>query len=71
MKVEVLKTFRHVNDKYNKGEIRIVDDTIGEYFCRAGWVKDLDGKVPTASPKTDEVVLVVQSVRKQAKVGTV
>lgn len=62
MKVEILTDFQHKGQNFITGEIRVVDDATGEYFCRAGWVKDLDGVIPTASPSLSDTVLEVQPI---------
>lgn len=47
MKIEILEDFKHDRDQYSKGETRVVDQDLGEYFCKVGWAKDSDGKVKT------------------------
>lgn len=63
MKIEVLKPFNHSGLQFHEGEIRIVDDVEGEYFCRAGWVRDTSGTVATANPGPQDVVLLVQDMQ--------
>ena len=59
MKIEVLNDFKNEDGVFIAGEVRIVSDSDGEYFCRAGWVKDMDGVVETAKPSLNEVILKV------------
>lgn len=61
MKIEVLKPFQHIPyGQFHEGEIRVVSDSDGEYFCKAGWVKDLSGIIPTANPSPTDIILHVQ-----------
>jgi hypothetical protein len=46
MKVKVLTAFKHDGD-YHEGEVRVVSDSLGVYFCQCGWVEDEEGIVPT------------------------
>lgn len=71
MKLEILSDFKHSGDRFTKGEIRQVDDAVGEYFCRAGWVKDMSGAVATATPGPNDVVLRVNKVSQVTKAGEV
>ncbi len=64
MKVEILTSFLHDGAKFEAGEVRVVSDKLGEYFCRAGWVKDLSGAIATATPNKNESVLMVDNVLK-------
>jgi len=67
MQVNVLSTFQHRGQDFIQGEVRIVDDATGEYFCRAGWVEDTSGLVPTATPSVTDIVLEVQDVVNQTE----
>ncbi len=71
MKVEVLTPFLHQGLRYAAGEVREVDDSTGEYFCRAGWAKDVNGVVATGNPDKTDTVLMVDSVKKQATVENI
>jgi hypothetical protein len=62
MKGQVLTTFSHKGQNFVEGETRVIDDKDGEYFCRAGWFKDDSGKVSTATPNSQDVVLEVEDV---------
>jgi len=62
MKIEILITFKHDGQTFETGEVRVVDDVTGEYFCRAGWAKDLSGSVATGKPNTNDVVLMVDNI---------
>ena len=70
MKVEVLTTFKHEGSPFEEGDIRTVADEVGEYFCRAGWTKDLAGKVKTEAPEKGDIVLMVQDINQNNVVGT-
>lgn len=56
MKIELLETVKHDGQVFTEGDIRTVDDELGAYFCRAGWSKDVDGKVETAPRDVNRVV---------------
>jgi len=62
MKIEILTTFKHDGQTFEAGEARVVDDVTAEYFCRAGWAKDLNGVVATGKPNTNDVVLMVDNI---------
>jgi hypothetical protein len=62
MRIKILKSFGHQGQKFVKDELRIVDDSTGDYFCRAGWAEDLDGIVPTGDPGPTDIVLEVQQI---------
>ena len=50
MKIEILEETGIKTPEYGhmqKGEIRIVDDHLGAYYCSNGWARDCDEKVPT------------------------
>lgn len=70
MKVEILTSFGHHGKEFIEGEQRVVSDAEGNYFCRAGWAKDLSGVVPTGNPGPSEVILEVQDVENDAAVST-
>lgn len=61
IKVIVEGGFLHDGIKYTKGDVSTEPRELGMYFCRAGWAEDTSGIVPTAAPKADEVVLLVDS----------
>jgi len=73
MKIEVIVPggFRDEGDRFETGDVRTVTDERGEYFCRAGWVKDISGKVVTAKPNRDDVILKVDGSKKENKAGEV
>jgi len=64
MKIEILTEFKHGTETYFPGEVIVFPDgdNTGEYFCRAGWGKDVDGVIPTATPSLNDVVLEVQPI---------
>jgi hypothetical protein len=47
MKIEMLEKVLHGRDVFEAGEVRVVEDWLGEHFCKCGWAKDLDGNVET------------------------
>ena len=57
MKIEILEPILHERDRFETGEIRIVDDSLGAYFCGCGWAKDVDGKVETKPRDINRVTL--------------
>ena len=69
MKLEILKDFQHKGQDFVSGEVRVVDDATGEYFCRAGWGKDLAGVIATGNPGPADVVLEVQDAVNPAVVS--
>lgn len=70
MRGKVLTTFRHEGQQFEVDEVRVVDDEVGAYFCRAGWFEDLDGKVATETPDPRKpVYLYPDSVRQKVAVG--
>jgi len=70
MKVEILKTAIHQGVRYEEGDIRTVDNALGEYFCRGGVAKDTSGAVPTGNPGPTDVVLFVNNTTHSSKVET-
>lgn len=60
MKVEILTSFTHKGENFILDDQRTVSDADGEYFCRAGWARDLSGTIPTGNPGPADVVLEVQ-----------
>lgn len=58
MRLKVLEGFIHKGQPYAKdSELPDVEDTLGRYFCDAGWCADLDGVYPTGSPGPQDVIL--------------
>lgn len=50
MKIEILEETGIKHAPYGhmqKGEIRVVDDHDGQFFCGNGWALDVDENVPT------------------------
>ena len=62
MKVEILQEFKHGVDTYFVGEQVFVEEALADYWCRAGWVKDLAGNLVTATPEKDALILEVQDI---------
>lgn len=62
MRIEILKTFLDGRDRYEKGEIRMVSDKDGEYFCSTFGAKDVDGMVPTSELKPGVTKLDIRSI---------
>lgn len=69
MQVEILNDFKHEGLDFKQGETRVVDEATGEYFCRAGWAKDKEGIVPTATPEKNETVLKVDNSQRKNTAG--
>jgi len=71
MKIKVIIPggFRDEDERFEADDVRTVTDERGEYFCRAGWVEDISGKVATAKPNRDEVILKVDNSKRANKVG--
>ncbi len=67
MKIEVLEDFFHGSDKFQAGEVRVVSDSDGAYFCGNGWVKDADGKVETAERDVNRKTLYVDKAQQKTK----
>lgn len=62
MKIEILNTFNHNGQAFQEGEIRIVPDELGDYFWRAGWVKDISGGRDKKLVESSETVLEVEDI---------
>jgi len=62
MKIEILEKIKHERDVFEEGDIRTVTDELGAYFCKAGWAKDVDGKVPTSERDIHHVMLAPDNV---------
>lgn len=63
MKIEVLKTFLDGRNRFEPGEVRIVPDNLGTYFCNNGWAQDVAREVATGDPTPASVELDIQSSR--------
>lgn len=50
MRIEFLTDIKHDRISYHKGDIITVEDKLGQYFCKAGWAKDTEGKILTETP---------------------
>jgi hypothetical protein len=57
MKITCLTTFLHGRDRYEKDDVRTVDDELGAYFVANGWASA--GGEPVA-PAHGPVTLAVQ-----------
>lgn len=55
MRVEMLELVKHDGQIFEAGEVRVVSDALGGYFCELGWAKDLDGQYPTGERRTQGV----------------
>jgi hypothetical protein len=60
MKIEILTTFLDGRDRYEAGEVRVVDDAIGARFVANGWAKDEAGRVAVSA--AGETTLDIQNV---------
>lgn len=56
MQVEAIAPFRHAGEPWSVGDRRTVDRALGDYLCRAGFVRDVAGIVQTGQPKPGERV---------------
>lgn len=72
MKVEILTEFKHGREKYFPGEVVVTNESteinqaVGEFWCRAGWAKHLDGDFKTGNPSSSDVVLLVEDINQTA-----
>jgi hypothetical protein len=62
MKIEVIVTFQHEGKTFKEGEVRLVEDDLGDYFYRAGWVKDLSAGREKKEVHPSETILQVESL---------
>ena len=62
MKIEMMENVKHDRLDFAEGEIRVVDDAVGAYFCEMGWAKDVEGKVETKPREPRDVRLVPENV---------
>lgn len=46
MKIEVKKLFLHERDRFEAGEVRVVDDELGAYFLQQGWAVEVGKPAP-------------------------
>ncbi len=67
MRIEILKAFLDGRDRYEKGEIRMVSDKDGEYFCSTFGAKDVDGIVPTSELKPGVTKLDIRGIVRARK----
>lgn len=70
MKVEILNEFKHDTATYYPGEVVIERDDICQFWCNAGWAKDVTGTYPTTAPSTETVVLFVEDITSATSVPT-
>lgn len=68
IKVIIEGGFLHDGVQYTKGDVSTEPTELGTYFCRAGWAEDTAGIVPTASPNSNEVVLLVDSTTQPSSI---
>ena len=59
MKIVCDTTFLHDRDRFEKGDQRTVDDSLGAYFIKNGWAHAV-GDEP-AAPASGDVTLAVQN----------
>jgi len=67
MKIEPLEMFRHKDQIFHKGEVRVVPDEEGEMFCGLGWAKDVDNKIATGERKPGASELNIDSLTQPQK----
>lgn len=68
MKIQVEHTFRHGTELFQEGEIRIVEDSLGDYFHRAGWVTDLTNNKDRLIIDTRDTVLEIQNITSEESI---
>ena len=68
MKIAVKHTFIHGKDTFSAGEVRIVEDSLGDYFWRAGWVEDLTNSRAKQEVSKSDVILQVEDITKSVSV---
>lgn len=61
MKIEALSTFLDGRERFEKGDIRTVDDVKGAYFIDNGWAKDITSDA-AAAPFVGVTDLAIQNV---------
>lgn len=61
MRIEATTTFLDGKDRFEKGDIRTVEDERGARFVADGWAKDLAGGVATGAPAAGMTSLDIQS----------
>ena len=61
MKIEALSTFLDGRERFEKGDIRTVDDAKAAYFVENGWAKDITSDVVVA-PFVGDTDLAIQNV---------
>lgn len=71
MKIEMLEDVLHGREQFSEGEVRLVDEDVGQYFCSNGWANDLEGKVETGERRTDHATLTPDSVAQKMNVNGV
>lgn len=65
MRIEAKRTFLHGRDRYEKGDLRTVDDSLGAYFVKQGWAAEV-GK-PAPEVQSGEVSLDIHNARMGVK----
>lgn len=61
MKIQCLVTFLDGVERFEKDDLRTVDDARGAYFCENGWAKNLEVDAVEVAAGADETTLDVQS----------
>ena len=61
MRIECTTTFLHGRERFEKGDIRTVDDARGAYFVENGWAKDITSDAAVA-PFVGDTDLAIQNV---------
>ncbi len=69
--IEVLMDFSDENESFVQNEKRFVTKSRCEYFCQAGWVKDLTGGNETMKHNSNDVVLKIDNVQHTSNVEDV
>lgn len=68
MKIQVEHTFRHGTELFQEGEIRFVEDSLGDYFYRAGWITDLTNNKERLIVDPRDTVLEIQNISSQENI---
>ena len=55
--IEILRNIKHDGQQFHSGEVRIVTEQLGGYFCGNGWAREQGGEAVPADtrPKTLQV----------------
>lgn len=71
MEIKVLKLFLDGRNRFEAGEVRVVPDEDGAYFCANGWAEDVAGNVPTGEIKPGTTKLDIRGLKREHKTEVV